>query len=122
MSLSGEDAMNFIKLPKDKRNQLIGVIVLTLIILGGLGFGLIKWQYDKLGEMAQKKEAAQKKLKLMQDMIKHADEIESELAKASDTLSALEDNMASGDYLSSVVNTIRNFKLPYKVEIPSFSQ
>jgi len=68
--------MNFSKLPKEKRNQLVLVALFTAMALGGLGFGLIQWQHDKLRELAEKKEAAQQKLKRMQDAIKRADEIE----------------------------------------------
>ena len=53
--------------------------------------------------------------------IKNKDQLETELAKASRTLGDLEDDMASGDLYSWMVNTIRQFNLSYRVDIPQFS-
>jgi len=113
--------MNLKKLSKEKRNQLILVVIVTLAILGGLGFGLIKYQYASLARMAQKKAAAEKTLQQMRDAVKRADQIEAELVQTKKALTDLEADMAAGDLFEWVINTLRRFKLPYKVEIPQYS-
>lgn len=115
--------MNFSKLPKDKRNNFILVVVLTLVALGGLGFGLIKYQYENLNRLAERKVNAERKFKQMEDAVRNSAKIESDLAEAKQTLSQLEGDVApSGDLYSWVISMIRTFKAPYKVEIPQYSQ
>ena len=113
--------MNFSKLPKEKRNQLLLVGMITLATMGGLGFGLIKYQYSSLQRMAGKKGLAERKYQQMQDAIKNADRLAGDLAEAKKTLANEENDVASGDLLSWIVNTLRRFKTPYKVEMPQLS-
>lgn len=108
-------------LSKDKRNQLILAVMLTGIALAALWFGLIAFQQQKLHAVRQAKDAADRKLKLMEDTIKNAAQIETDLADSSNSLASLESGMASGDLYSWAINTIRQFKQNYKVEIPQFS-
>jgi hypothetical protein len=124
MPAAGKDAtMNFSKLPKEKRNNLILVVVVTLAVLGGLGFGLIKYQYENLTRLAIRKAMATRKLQQMEDAVKNSARIESDLAEARQTLTQLESDVGpSGDLYSWVIGTVRTFKAPYKVEIPQFSQ
>jgi hypothetical protein len=116
--------MNFSKLPKAKRNQLIVVVLVTVVALGGLGFGLIQWQYGNLRTLADKKEVAEKRLITVKDGINRADQIEAGYNVKSKLLAEQEDAMASGgDLYSWMVNSIRRFKLPYKaVDIPQIGQ
>jgi hypothetical protein len=113
--------MNFTKLTKDRRNKLILVIVITLATLGALGFGLIKYQYGALQRLAEKKVIVDKKFQQMQQAIKHADSLEVDFADARKKLAVVESDVASGDLYSWVINTLRRFKAPYKVELPQFS-
>jgi len=114
--------MNWSKLSKEKRKQLILVCLLTVLSVAALGLGLIKFQYASLARLAQEKLAAEKKDQEMADAVKHADRTEAELAETGTTLSGLEADMASGDLYSWVINTVRRAKLGSKVEIPQFSQ
>jgi hypothetical protein len=116
--------MNFSKLPKAKRNHLIVVALLTVIALGGLGFGLIKWQYGNLRTLADKKEVAEKRLITVKDGINRADQIEAEFNAKKKKLAEQEEVMASGgDLYSWMVNSLRRFQLPYKaVDIPQIGQ
>ncbi len=109
------------KLPKEKRNQLILIGLVTLVVLAGLGFGLIKYQYETLARLAAKKTEAEQKFVQMQEQIKRADRVEAELADARAVITNLEAGMASGDLYSWIINTVRGFKGAYKVEIPQFS-
>ncbi len=113
--------MNFTKLSKDRRNKLILVVLITLATLGGLGFGLIKYQYASLRRLADKKVVVGLKFQRMQEAIKHADRLEADFAEAKKKLATVENDIASGDLYSWVINTLRRFKAPYKVELPQFS-
>jgi len=122
---AGKDpsTMNLSKLPKEKRNQLILVVIVTLGTLGLLGFGLIKYQYENLKRLAARKVTAETKLAQMEDAVKNTIRIQSDLAEAKQTLSQLESDVApAGDLYSWLISTIRSFKTPYKVEIPQYSQ
>ena len=114
--------MNFSQLPKEKLIRLIGVVVLTVIALGALGFGLIKWQYGTLRVIAGKTEVAEKRLEQVKDAIRRADQIEIEFNAKNKTLAEQEEAMASGDIYSWAVNALRRFKLSYRVEIPQIGQ
>lgn len=114
--------MKFNQLPKAKRNQLIVVVALTVVVLGGLGFGLIRWQYANLQLLADKQQVAEKKLARVADAIKRADQIQAEYDAKSKLLAEQEEGMASGGGLSWIVNMLRTFKLSYTVDIPQISQ
>lgn len=113
--------MNFKKLPKEKRNTLILVIIITVAVLNGLGFGLIKFQFGKLSALRASRAKAQQKLQEMRDTVKGADKIEADLADQKKVLDAIEDDMASGDLNAWIINTLRTFKAGYKVDMPQYS-
>src|SRR6476620_11429875 len=110
MPVPGGYAMNFKKLPKEKRNALILVVIVTIAVLNGLGFGLIKYQFGKLAELRGKRDAAQLKLEKMRNAVKNTDRAEADLADCKKTLDALEEDMASGDLNAWVINSLRAFK------------
>ena len=113
--------MNFRKLPRDKRQKLIAVVVATLVALGGLYFGLIKYQKQNLVHLAQKKVAVQARHRQVLDAIKRAQQIEADLTTAKKALADAEADIASGDLYSWVINTLRDFKAKYKVNVPQFN-
>jgi hypothetical protein len=109
-------------LPKEKRNQLVLVAMLTVGLLAGLWFGLIRFQQQSLEHLAQSKISAQQKLEQVKQAIESADVIESQLTEAGHRLGKIESTMASGDLYAWTIDTLRRFKLGYKIEIPQFSQ
>src|SRR5437899_2674005 len=110
------------KLSKEKRNQLILVAMATAGVVCALWLGLISAQQQSLRALADNKVSAQKKLEQVKQTIENADAIEVQLDEASKRLSKIEGSMASGDLYSWAINMVRQFKLPYRVEIPQFSQ
>jgi hypothetical protein len=114
--------MNFRKLPKEKRNHLVLVALFTLVAIVGLYFGLIRVQHERLALLGRTKTDAAKKLQLVLGAIHQADQIKAELDEAKTAQAAAESDVASGDLYSWVINSLRGFKAPYKVEIPQFSQ
>ena len=113
--------MNHRRLPKEKLQRLILVGLLTLIAVAGLYFGLIRPQHDKLARLAQQKADAAKKLDQMITAGKQANQIKLGFEEAKKTLAEAESDVAFGDLYAWVINTLRQFKAPYKVEIPQYS-
>jgi hypothetical protein len=109
-------------LSKEKRNQLVLVVLLTGGALAALWFGLIRFQQQSLSALAQSKIGAQQKLEQVKQAIETADLLEVQLGETQKRLAKVESSMASGDLYSWTINTLRAFKLGYKVEIPQFSQ
>ena len=114
--------MNFRNLPKEKRNQLFLVVLITLMAMAGLYFGLLRRQNENLTRLAEKRTVKSQELKLVLDAIRRAEPIKAELAAAKSKLAAAEKDVASGDLYAWIINSLRQFKAPYKVEIPQFSQ
>jgi Tfp pilus assembly protein PilO len=113
--------MNFKRLPKEKRNQLVLVLVVTAVCLVGWGLGLIRYQYSSLHQLSENKVATEKKLVQMRDAVKQSDRLAQDLSDAKKSLGEMESDIASGDLYSWIITTIRRFRAPYKVEIPSQS-
>src|SRR5260221_10380268 len=120
MPLSGENTMN--KLSKEKRQQLVLVVLLTCGALIALWFGVVRLQQQSLADIAKRKTAAEQELRLVKQTIANAEQIEAQAGEAAKRLAKLEEGMASGDLYAWAFNTLRQFKLPHKVEIPQFSQ
>jgi Tfp pilus assembly protein PilO len=113
--------MNFRKLPKEKRNHLVLVVLATLVTIAVLYLGLIRRQNENLARLAEQKEAATTKVKTVFGAIHQSDRIKVELDEARSLLAQNETDVASGDLYAWVINSLRQFKAPYKVEIPQFS-
>lgn len=109
-------------LSKEKRNQLVLVVLLTGGVLAGLWFGLIRFQQARLDQLAQGKLVAAQKFDQVKQAIETADVVEAKLGEARQRLAKIESSMASGDLYSWTIDTLRKFKVGYKVEIPQFSQ
>jgi hypothetical protein len=121
MQLPGENAMNFNKLPGEKRNKLILVGLGTLLVAGAFYTLVISQQNQKLVFLANKKLDAEASQRRVLDAIGRASAIEAELASARKALAEAETDIASGDKYSWVINTLRPFKDAHKVNIPQFS-
>jgi Tfp pilus assembly protein PilO len=107
---------------KEKQKQLVLTILVTAMVLCGLWFGLIRMQKQSLRNLAERRTAAARQLEKVKHAIANADQLEAEVAEAERQITKLEEGMASGDLYAWAINTVRQFKLPYKVEIPQFSQ
>jgi Tfp pilus assembly protein PilO len=109
------------KLSKEKRQQLVLVVLLALAAVAGIWFGLIKNQQSGLKKLSDQRAAAAMKFEEVKRAIANADQIETQATEAGRRLATLEEGMASGDLYAWMITAIREFKLPYKVEIPQFS-
>lgn len=110
------------KLSKEKRNQLVLVLVVLATLIGGWYMVIYKSQSQSLATLRAKRDASRQKLQQVKQAIDSADQIEAELAQGRKQLDVIEKTMATGDLYSWAINTIREFKTAHKVEIPQFSQ
>jgi hypothetical protein len=111
-----------LKISREKRNQLLLVVMGTLAVLGALGFGLIKFQYENLAGYARRQVAAEGKLQEMENAVKRRELVKSVFAQASQALAEQEVTMASGDLYAWMYGTVRKFQKGYpKVDVPQLS-
>ena len=113
--------MNFSKLPREKRNKLMLVVVGTLLAVAALYCLVISHQNENLARLANKKLDVQANQRRVLEAIRRASAIEADLTSAQQGLAEAEADIASGDLYSWVINTLRQFKSNYKVNIPQFS-
>lgn len=106
------------RLSRDKRNQLVTVIVVILAVLGLIYFSLIKRQYDSINKIAKDKKNASTRLLTIKSTITNNTAIANELQESAAQLQQVEADMASGDLYSWTVDTIRRFRQSYRVDIP----
>jgi Tfp pilus assembly protein PilO len=106
------------KLSKDKRNQLILVLLCSLGVITLMWFDLIQPRYATLAGVAADQSAAESKLASIQNAIKHVDTTTAELTNVTQSLLNAVNDMASGDLYSWTYNTMRLFKSQYQVDIP----
>jgi hypothetical protein len=106
------------KISREKRNQLITVIFVTLAMLTLIGLGLIRPQFASISKIEIAKKAAAKDLLSIRHAITNAEAIENGWNETNSALAQAEEDMASGDLYSWTYDTIRHFKQSYKVEIP----
>src|SRR5262245_53870195 len=106
-------------LPKEKRNRLILVILITVIVLSGLWFGLIGYQQKHLQDLAERRSTVQTKLDKVQQVVRNAEFVESETAIATKRLAQLEEDMVTGDPYAWMYSKMKDFKAAYKtVDMP----
>ena len=110
--------MNFTKLPLEKRKKLILVVVGTVLAVAALYCLVISHQNQNLARLANKKLDVQANQRRVLETIRRASVIEADLATARKALAEAETDIASGDLYSWVINTLRQFKAAYKVNIP----
>lgn len=109
------------KLSKQKRTQLIAAALLTLLLVVGLYFGLIRHQLDSLNRLGVKKDEKQANLTRIRETKSNSKQIEADLLVVSNLLQRKEEDMASGDLYSTMITLISTFKQPYQVYIPQFT-
>jgi Tfp pilus assembly protein PilO len=109
------------RLSKQKRDQLILAAIVILMVLVGLWFFVIRAQKEGLNTLRGEKTAKETKETQMRDKINTSKNLEAELGNVASKLAEKEESMVSGDPYASLVNTIRKFKLRYKLDIPQFS-
>src|ERR1700761_1019406 len=97
-------------LSKEKRNQLVLVVIVIVAVIAGLWFSVIRSEQEDLRALAAKRLDDQTQLSQIGDTIKNSDKAKKELAAVNGDLANAERDMPSGDLYLTLVNTIRKFK------------
>jgi Tfp pilus assembly protein PilO len=136
MPFSGQNTMKlkpnfngFKKLSKEKRQQLVLVFMVTLGAVTALGpfridmlgfGGLINYQLHSIETAKNKTADARDELQRIQEAVKHSGQLEAQIKDARKQLAEAETDIAYGDVYAWMVNTLRQFKAGYRVDIPQF--
>ncbi|HEY1662365.1 MAG TPA: type II secretion system protein GspM [Verrucomicrobiae bacterium] len=105
------------RLPKEKRDKLILVCMITGIALLVIYLLLIHPEYASIQEAKAQTETKRQKLENMQDAIDKAATTAATLEDTVQLLSQSEKDMATGDPNAWIYDTIRGFKSQYKMDI-----
>jgi Tfp pilus assembly protein PilO len=111
------------KLPKEKRNQVILVWIMTLAVIVGWAFMVLDYQ---LKGRLNAKDTLDKRMEQFADMtnqLAQADAIQKKADEAGYSLDLIESKMANADdTFTWALNTLRDFTKNRQVEIPQISQ
>lgn len=109
-------------LPKERRIPFFAVITVTVLVLVGIYFELVRTQHATLAGLISKRAAAEKQLSTIGSTIKNADADAKAFAQATNDLAAVESDIASGDLVFWSYDTMRRFKQNYKLEVNDVSR
>jgi hypothetical protein len=109
-------------LPKEKRDKLILVAVITASVLAGTWYGIITVQKKAIKNIALQTIEQRAKVEGARRLIASAGDLQSTAAAANGRLRAIEQGMASGDMYSWVILTVNKFRADRRVDIPQFSR
>lgn len=109
-------------LPKDKRDRLILVVLVSAAAIVGLYYGVVSSQRRSLEALAKQKGEEEAKLSGAERLAGSVSQFQRNLEESAAKLKAIESTMASGDMYSWVILTVNNFKENYKIDIPQFSR
>src|ERR1035438_1304175 len=88
------------RLSREKRNQLIIVILVTLAILALIGFGLIRPQRASISKIADARKVADNKLQSIKHAITNSEALANEWNETTYALAHAEEDLVSGDLYS----------------------
>ncbi len=107
---------------KSNSRQFALIALLTLLGLAVVWFGWLKAQRQGLQALVADQAKAQLKLQQAEAAIEVAEQVKAQVWESERRLERVEEGMAVGDLYDWAINTIREFKEPYNVDIPQFSQ
>jgi hypothetical protein len=114
--------MSVKKMPKEKRNKVILVWLVILVMATAWGFVVLSWQLATKQRASQNLEKRRGQFTTMTNALSRAEQTEIDMGEAQEKLRTFEARMAQGDVFSWVVTTVRGFKQGYNVDLPQFSQ
>ena len=111
------------KLPKEKRDKIILIVMGTAVACAALWFLLINTQLGALRNVAKETEKSREQLARGQATLKTQAAVDQQFSEASAALKQRELIMASpNDMYSWLIQTVNGFRANYKVEIPQFGR
>ncbi len=110
------------RLPPEKRNKLIAVVLGTLAVIGLIYFFLIGPQNTENEKLENKIVSEQDRLSKIESTIKTAEATAQTAATNTLLLGEAEKDVASGDLYAWTYDTLRKFKTDYRLDIPNIGQ
>jgi hypothetical protein len=116
------------KFSKEKRDRMVLVVLGTVTTLVALWYGLISFQKAAMNNIAKASGEQETKVGNAQRLVSSGNQIQTNLEVVNKRLKAIENDMASGDKYSWIIQTINdflvrnNYRDTHKVEIPQFSR
>jgi len=110
------------KIPKEKRNKVVLVWVMTLMVVSAWVFVVLSWQLDEKHHATQNYEQRQGQFVAMTNKLNQTELIQLKLAESEDALGALETHMVTGDPYSWTLDALSKFKQGYDIDLPQFGQ
>jgi len=90
-------------------------------VLAAIWFLLIRSQQESLQSLRAAKAKKETDSGSMRDKVKSANAVKAQLEQVEAKLAEKEQDMVSGDFYASLVNTVTKFKTRYNLDIPQFS-
>src|SRR5437764_251985 len=107
-------------LSTEKKKQLFLVALGTGGVIAGLWVGLVSAQKAKIEEVNKKLEGLRDQIARVDQVVKEAARVDSDLKIATDRIAQIESTMPSGDLYLWMNSTLKQFNKPgYKVEMPA---
>jgi Tfp pilus assembly protein PilO len=110
------------KIPKAKKQQMVGVIFGMCAVIAGLWFFVIKTQQTKLAAVEKKSMEMREQVEKAENLLKKAAEIEASLEGSLQALHSIEEGMASGDIYLWLINTVNRFNVSRNVTFIDFQR
>jgi Tfp pilus assembly protein PilO len=111
------------KLPKEKRDKIILTAIATVAVTAGLWFVLISTQKEALRKMHEEVEKSESQLARGNATLKSKEEVTRQYEETRQKLLQREAAMAApNDMYSWLIQTLNNFRLNYRVDIPQFGR
>lgn len=110
------------KLPKDKRDKIIGVTMGTLMVVIALWFVLINPLRSKLAQTGRLTADSRAQVERGLKTLASTQQVATAFADVSAQLKSAEDAMAAGDLYAWMIQTMNQFKLAHSVDIPQISR
>jgi Tfp pilus assembly protein PilO len=109
-------------LPKEKRERLILVVLLTVTVVAGIYYLVVKTQRNSLETLTREISEQKMKVAHAEQLIASVPKIRHGLDAANRTVAHIEEGMASGDMYAWVIQTVGRFGAERNVDIPQFSR
>jgi len=109
-------------LSKEKRDRIILIAVVTLIISVATWMGLVSSQQKNLDHIDRQISEQTGKVDNAGRLIKSMSELQENLDEVNKNLLAIEESMASGDLYSWLILKVNHFRSNRNVDIPQFSR
>jgi len=110
------------KLPKEKRNQVILVWLVTIGVIAGWAFMVLDYQLKGRHSAKIQLDNRIDQYIGMTNQLAQAEQIQKKAEEASYGLEVIESKMVTGDTFTWALNTLRDFAKGRQVEIPQISQ